>query len=112
MTKNPFTLSFGRVPIEYITRDLEENQIYHMFTELPVTDQIYVILGLRGSGKTVAMTNVTKRIEEEKNWIIVKISPMDHILEALYRILVHHPRVHEACLEAQIDISVGGAAYR
>ena len=38
--KNPFTLSFGRVPNEYVTRHAEEDHIVDMFTELPITDHI------------------------------------------------------------------------
>ena len=106
--KNPFTLSFGRVPNEYVTRHVEEDSIVEMFTEPPVTDQIYVLLGVRWSGKTVTMTNVTRRIGEMKDWIIVKISPVDNILEALYKILIYDSRVHQSCLDAKLDVSLFG----
>lgn len=106
--KNPFTLSFGRIPNEYIDRTIEEDKIVDMFTETPVTDQMYMLLGVRGSGKTVTMTNVTNRIAEKEDWIIIKITPIDNILEALYRILVNHKRVHQICIDAKIDISLLG----
>ncbi len=108
--KNPFTLSFGRVPNEYVTRHAEEDHIVDMFTELPITDQIYVLLGVRGSGKTVTMTNVTRRIGELKEWIIVKVSPIDDILEAVYKILIYEPRVHQICVDAKIDVSLFGVS--
>ena len=108
--KNPFTLSFGRVPNEYVDRGVEEGQIVDMFTSLPVTEQIYLLLGVRGSGKTVTMTNVTKKIEALDDWIVVKISPVDNILDALYRILVYNPKVHQACVDAKLDISVPGVS--
>lgn len=108
--KNPFTLSFGRVPNEYIDRGSEERQIVDMFTSLPVTEQIYILLGVRGSGKTVTMTNVAKQIDEMNDWIVIKISPIDNILDALYRILVYNPKVHQVCVDAKLDISLLGVS--
>lgn len=106
--KNPFTLSFGRVPNEYIVRTNEEETIIDMFAEAPVTDQMYMLLGVRGSGKTVMMTNVTRRIEELEDWITIKITPVDNILDALYKILVHNKKVHQLYVEAKINISLPG----
>lgn len=106
--KNPFNLSFGRKPNEYIERYSEVAHIYHMFTELPVTDQIYVIMGVRGAGKTVAMTDIAERISMLEDWIVIKISPIDDILDAFYRILMNDERIHKFCLETKIDVSVLG----
>ena len=106
--KNPFTLSFGRIPNEYIVRTAEEDTIIDMFTEMPVTDQMYMLLGVRGNGKTVTMTNVTRRIGELDDWITIKISPVDNILDALYRILARHKKVHQLYIDAKLNISVPG----
>lgn len=106
--KNPFNLSFGRKPNEYIDRYAEVSHIYNMFTELPVTDQIYVIMGVRGAGKTVAMTDIAERIKALKDWIVIKISPIDDILDALFKILINDERVHQICVEAKVDFSLFG----
>lgn len=104
--KNPFSISFGRVPNEYIRRNQEKEQILQMFTDLPVTDQLYVLLGVRGSGKTVTMADLCDDFEKLENWIIIKISPMENILDALYRILYHDPRVHSPHTDAGISLSL------
>ena len=58
MSANPFTLSFGKKPLQYISRLTETNQILESFcAEIP-SNQIYMITGVRGSGKTVMMTNI------------------------------------------------------
>lgn len=108
--KNPFNLSFGRKPNEYIDRYTDEAHIFNTFTELPVTDQIYVLMGVRGAGKTVAMTDISDRIKELKDWIVIKITPIDDILDALFKILINNKRVHQMCLEAKLDISVLGVS--
>lgn len=45
--KNPFTVSFGRPPVEYVSRAQNHDRVMNTFTEMPVTDQIYIISGLR-----------------------------------------------------------------
>ena len=106
--KNPFTLSFGRKPSEYIARTTEEESIYETFTEEPVTDQIHVLMGVRGSGKTVAMTSLCERIDALPNWIVIKISPIDDILDALLKILIHNPTIHKLCIQAKLNVSIPG----
>lgn len=106
--KNPFSLSFGRKPFEYIDRYSDEQKIYDTFTELPVTDQVYVIMGVRGAGKTVAMAELTDRIGALEDWIVLKISPMDDIPDALFKMLYQNKKVHKICLDAKIDFSFMG----
>lgn len=81
--KNPFTLSFGRKPAEYINRLGDTDRIISTFTLSPVTDQVYLLMGIRGSGKTVLMTDLTEKLGQLPDWLVIKISPIDDILEAL-----------------------------
>ncbi len=108
MQKNPFTLSFGKKPIEYINRYSDEDKIFDIFTGMPVTDQIYMLTGIRGSGKTVAMSSLCERIGKLDDWIIIKISPVDNILDALYKNLLYNKKVHQVFVEAKLDISLFG----
>lgn len=108
MSKNPFSLSFGRKPFEYIDRFSDEQRIFDTFTEMPVTDQVFVIMGVRGTGKTVAMTEITDRIGELDDWIVLKISPLDDITDALFKMLYNNRKVHKICLDARIDFSFLG----
>ena len=108
MNKNPFTPSFGRKPNEYIERFNDEDYIYDLFTNSPITDQIYILTGIRGSGKTVSMNNISSKIKMLNDWVVIKISPVDNILEALYKNLIYDAKVHQIFLEAKIDISLFG----
>lgn len=106
MQKNPFTLSFGRKPNEYINRANDEAVVYDTFTQLPVTDQVYVLTAVRGGGKTVTMTSLTSKFELLPDWIVIKISPMDNILDALYRVLVYDKNTHTSHTNIQIGVSL------
>lgn len=83
--KNPFSLSFGRIPPEYIVRSNVIERVVETFMNDPVTVQNYIITGVRGSGKTVTMTAICDRFKETPNWHVIKISPLDDILKVLLK---------------------------
>lgn len=53
--KNPFILSFVREPNIYIPRLQQTQRIIDTFTILPVTDQVFIVKGVRGSGNYVKL---------------------------------------------------------
>ena len=83
MSTNPFTLSFGKKPLQYISRLTETNQILESFcAEIP-SNQIYMITGVRGSGKTVMMTNIASELRKREDWIVVELNPTRDLLQSL-----------------------------
>ena len=80
---NPFSLDFGAEPNLYISRDSEINKIISNFNaEIPST-HIYMLTGVRGSGKTVLMTSVSHRLVKEKQWMHLDLNGERNILESL-----------------------------
>lgn len=63
--KNPFTLTFGVVPNNYIHRAEAEEEIRLKFLESD-TGLMYLITGVRGSGKTVFMENIVDHVSQVK----------------------------------------------
>lgn len=45
---NPFTLSFGKKPVQYISRLAQTNQTLTAFQEKNPTNQFFMITGVRG----------------------------------------------------------------
>lgn len=66
--------------------------------------------GLRASGKTVLLTDICEWIGRMKNWLVIKISPLDDILEALYSDLQNSRYFNPDNYEASYDLSVFGAS--
>lgn len=75
MIKNPFNLTFGKQPKYFIPRPEETMQIIEDFTDDEPSTQLYLITGPRGSGKTVLMSAVSNKIKEDKDWIVIPLSP-------------------------------------
>ena len=60
MAQNPFTLAFGKEPINYIDRESQNNEIIESFEAEHPTHQVFMVTGVRGTGKTVTDSLVGK----------------------------------------------------
>ena len=108
MSTNPFTLSFGKKPLQYISRLTETNQILESFcAEIP-SNQIYMITGVRGSGKTVMMTNIASELRKREGWIVVELNPTRDLLQSLAAKIYSIPELHTLFINAKLDFSAFG----
>ena len=62
MHSNPFELTFGIKPNNFISRIKESDEIISTFTN-ESSNKVYLITGVRGSGKTVVLTHIYKHFE-------------------------------------------------
>ena len=53
--ENPFTLTFGQKPVEFISRTDQIGKIINTFDMENPSNVVYMIAGVRGSGKTVSL---------------------------------------------------------
>ena len=83
MNTNPFAMNFGKLPSEYISRDIIIEEIIQEITADVPQNQCFMLTGTRGAGKTVTMTAIEKRIEDIKDWIIIRLNPSRDMLEGL-----------------------------
>ena len=105
---NPFTLAFGREPKQYISRITETHRIIDDFlSETPVSP-IYMITGVRGSGKTVMMTSISKEIQKNDNWYTVELNPKRDLLASLASKIYAFPHMKEKFIKARLDFSAFG----
>ena len=73
--KNPYTISFGKIPTQFINR----NSIIDSITEALDSDvpdeQAFKLTGIRGTGKTVTLTAIERYFRERKDWIVIGLRP-------------------------------------
>lgn len=108
MNNNPFTLAFGKKPLQYVSRIVQTDQIVEDYVVDPVTNQIYMVTGVRGSGKTVMMTNIAGILSERNDWIVVELNATRDLLQSLASRLYAVPKLHECFLKARLDFSAFG----
>lgn len=105
---NPFTLTFGKKPLQYISRISQTNKIIENFTSPEPSNQIYMITGVRGLGKTVMMTAIANEIKKNEEWIVVELNPTRDLLQSLAGKLYSLPEMHAHFVKAKIDFSALG----
>ena len=71
--RNPYAISFGRIPTQYISRSLIIDDIIDALNSDVVEEQAFKLTGIRGTGKTVTLTTIEKKIREEDDWIVVDL---------------------------------------
>lgn len=106
--KNPFTLTFGKEPLQMIDRNFQLSEIEESFLEEYPTSQIYMITGVRGSGKTVALTTLYKSFKARKDWIVIELNSSLDLLKQLIAELYEIPSLNKWFIEAEIDLSMFG----
>ena len=71
--RSPYSISFGRIPIQYISRSLLIEDIIDILNADPVEEQAFKITGIRGTGKTVTLTAIEKQLKEDDNWVVIDL---------------------------------------
>ncbi len=108
MKENPFTIVFGRRPLEMIERFPQRHEILENFTSPNANQQIYILTGVRGSGKTVLMSSIADTLRQEKDWIVVELNPELDLLSSLAARLSNHTLCQEWFRSAKLNLSYLG----
>ena len=105
---NPFSLDFGKEPYEFIPRSLQMDELVHTFMAERPSRHVSIVTGVRGSGKTVFMTTVCKRFQQEKDWIVVELNPDRDLLLNLASQLSENQKLRKIFTSAKINLSYFG----
>ncbi len=108
MSKNPYNLVFGKEPIQVISRASQMSEILDSFAEEPPMQQIYMITGVRGSGKTVFMTEAARELKQDGEWIVVELNSSGTLLEDLAASLASENALAKIFQNASINLSFFG----
>ena len=105
---NPFSLTFGKKPSETIERPFQTAEILDAFCADPINLQIYMITGIRGSGKTVLLTELTNRLRTDDDWIVIDLNPASDLLQSLAAKLIKNSVCAEIFKKAKLNLSFSG----
>lgn len=106
--QNPFTLSFGKSPLESVDRPVQTNEIIDTFTAEPVNQQMFLITGVRGSGKTVMMTEISRKLRDREEWVVIELNPSTDLLLGMLSKLNSNRVCARLIKSAKIDLSFFG----
>ena len=80
---NPFSLTFGKEPTQMIARYSKNTEIISTFLSETPNQQVYMITGVRGSGKTVFMSSLANQIRNRDEWVVVELNSSGELLKEL-----------------------------
>lgn len=103
---NPFSLMFGKIPPQSIDRPMLSEEIFNAFTAETPNRQVFMITGVRGSGKTVLLTEMSKRFGQEEDWIVVDLTPERDMLTMLAAALAARADSLQHLKDAKINLSL------
>lgn len=83
MEQNPFSLVFGKEPKSLINNSTQFDSIKDNLLSSNPVSTASLITGVRGSGKTVLLTRITKYFSNLNDWIVVELNPETDMLEYL-----------------------------
>ena len=108
---NPFDITFGKEPYSIISRSEELKPIINSFKSSPSNSNVYILTGVRGSGKTVAMTGVSSYFKKENNWICIELNPESDMLEQLASKLYDEGNLKKLFIKKEFNVSFKGLSF-
>lgn len=79
-----YTLTFGQKPTEFISRTDQIDKIIHTFDMEVPSNKVFMIAGVRGSGKTISLAEIADHYSADEQWIVLRLSAdMDLIAGAV-----------------------------
>lgn len=105
---NPFCLSFGKEPDRYVERAEAYSQITDTFNSISPSSNCYLIMGVRGIGKTVLLSTISNEYRKNKDWIVVSLNPGRNLLEMLAAGLYEDGKLQKHFIDASLNLSKFG----
>ena len=108
--ENPFTLTFGQKPTEFISRTDQIGKIIQTFDmEIP-SSKVYMIAGVRGSGKTVSLAEISEYYASKDGWVVLNLSADTDIIAGAVSEINRTSGLQNRNLELNFNFGIAGIA--
>ena len=111
-TVNPFSITFGVAPDQMIKRFSPTEKIIDTFTSEKPSSHLFMISGVRGSGKTVLLTDISEQLSKMRDWIVINVTPDVDILVAIISRLYQQKELKKLFVKAGINLSFLGLSVK
>lgn len=109
--ENPFSIAFGKAPTQIVRRDAELQPIREAFEMTNPVSDAFVITGPRGSGKTVALSNLLDEYRQKPDWVVARLNIADNMLEQLASLIYEEGKVKKLFIHPELSLSFQGLSF-
>ena len=106
--RNPFSISFGRKPLQFIERDFTIEEIREELDSDEIREQCFMLTGVRGSGKTVTMTALEAYYRDRDDFIVVDLNTERDMLQSLVAKIYDKGSFLKKYFDTQLNLSAFG----
>lgn len=103
---NPYVIGFGMKPNQYVPRTMQREEIINAFNNDNAVNPAYLITGVRGSGKTVMLDEISDKIGH--NWVVINLNSYSDLLQSLASKLYYHERLKKFFSHKKFEFSFSG----
>ena len=104
--ENPFTLTFGQKPTEFISRTNQIGKIIHTFDMENPSNKVYMVAGVRGSGKTVSLAEIADHYSSNDQWIVLRLSADTDLIAGAVSELTRVSQFHDLNLGLNLNLGI------
>lgn len=108
---NPFSANLEAKTASLIKRPMITNKIISDFSSENISNYVYIITGLRGSGKTVLLSTISNQLKDDEKWIVVDPGPKDNILENIASEIYETCNLKRLFLKGEFSFSFNGLTF-
>ena len=87
--ESPFNPQFGKKPVSFVGRYDVVDGLIREYHDLSAPERVSIISGVRGSGKTSILSDISSILEKTEDWLVVNVATTEKLLENLLGILMH-----------------------
>lgn len=107
-SKNPYTVSFGKIPVKYLSRRSIVDSITEALESDTPDEQAFKLTGIRGTGKTVTLTKIERYFSDNNDWIVIDLRSDTDMLEKLVAELYSSVKFVTDFVDANLNLSAFG----
>jgi len=111
MIKPPFSTTFGILPNTYIDRGIAQDEIIEEFSNEFSPNLVYMLTGIRGSGKTATLTAIANHFRNQSDWVVVDAGPKENMLENVAGAIYEKGKAKRLFLKGEFSFSFRGVGF-
>lgn len=109
---NPYSISFGRIPARFISRDVSVIDILDALNADEPTEMAFKLTGIRGAGKTVTLSEIERELRKDDKWIVVDLKSGGEITNDLVSELYSREDFITKYVDANLNLSAFGIGLK